>query len=430
MIVCVAEMIVGGTFLIFAMRKGAKKELKQVFITLLLFGFLGIAVALSQGKNHVINENQEIKKKAPGGGSRQEIVEVEISDEVKSDNYKLEIEEKKLNEKELQQVLKKAEKEAEASFLGDNSSLDEVTMQVYFPSSLQDGLVSAEWNLDNYNVVSPDGTINQTEIGEAGELVKASVELECQDIRKLYEFYFKVQRKKQTKEEKLWSDLALALKQKNEGKEQDDYYYLPESVQGKRIKWNEKKSNLAVQFAFLGMIAAVALLFRQKEQEKKERECWEKEMLLLYPEMVSKLTLLLGAGMSMATAWEKVVLTYQRQRKQGIVGEKAVYQEMLITYHEMKDGVGEQKAYLRFGERCYLQPYRKFVSLLTQNLRKRQKELTVLLENEAREAFEIRKNLAKKAGEEAGTKLLLPMMMMLLLVMVVILVPACMTFQM
>ena len=58
MIVCVAEMIVGGTFLIFAMRKGAKKELKQVFITLLLFGFLGIAVALSQGKNHIINENQ------------------------------------------------------------------------------------------------------------------------------------------------------------------------------------------------------------------------------------------------------------------------------------------------------------------------------------------------------------------------------------
>ena len=30
MIVCVAEMIVGGTFLIFAMRKGAKKELKEL----------------------------------------------------------------------------------------------------------------------------------------------------------------------------------------------------------------------------------------------------------------------------------------------------------------------------------------------------------------------------------------------------------------
>lgn len=430
MIVCIAEIIVGGIFLIFAVRKGAKKERKQVFITLLLFGFLGIAVEFAQGKNHIIEENRQIAKKAPGGGSRQEVVEVEISNELKSDHYQLEIEEKKLSEEELEQVFKKAEKEAENTFLGENPSLDEVTMQVYFPASLQDGLVSTEWNLDNYNVVSPDGIIHETEISETGELVKASVEMECQDVTKLYEFYFKVQKKKQTKEEKLWSDLALALKQRNEGKEQDAYYYLPKSVQGKEIIWTEKKSNLAVQFAFLGMIAAVALLFRQKEQEKKERERWEKEMLLLYPEMVSKLTLLLGAGMSMATAWEKVVLTYQRQCKQGMIKEKAVYQEMLITYHEMKDGVGEQKAYLRFGERCYLQPYRKFVSLLTQNLRKGQKELTALLENEAREAFEIRKNLAKKAGEEAGTKLLLPMMMMLLLVMVVILVPACMTFQM
>ena len=153
-------------------------------------------------------------------------------------------------------------------------------------------------------------------------------------------------------------------------------------------------------------------------------------MLLSYPEMVSKLTLLLGSGMSMASAWEKVVLTYQKQLKQGRTKEKAVYQEMLITYHEMKDGVGEQRAYLRFGERCYLQPYRKFASLLTQNLRKGQRELATLLENEVTEAFEIRKNHAKKAGEEAGTKLLLPMMIMLLLVMVVILVPACMTFQM
>ena len=79
MIVCIAEIIVGGIFLIFAVRKGAKKERKQVFITLLLFGFLGIAVEFAQGKNHIIEENRQIAKKAPGGGSRQEVVEVEIS---------------------------------------------------------------------------------------------------------------------------------------------------------------------------------------------------------------------------------------------------------------------------------------------------------------------------------------------------------------
>jgi len=43
-------------------------------------------------------------------------------------------------------------------------------------------------------------------------------------------------------------------------------------------------------------------------------------------------------------------------------------------------------------------------------------------------AFELRKNLAKKLGEEAGTKLLLPLFMMLGVVMVMIVVPAFLSF--
>ena len=51
-----------------------------------------------------------------------------------------------------------------------------------------------------------------------------------------------------------------------------------------------------------------------------------------------------------------------------------------------------------------------------------------LLKEESRLAFEERKNTAKKAGEEAGTKLLLPMVMMLCVVMLMILLPAFITF--
>ena len=39
--------------------------------------------------------------------------------------------------------------------------------------------------------------------------------------------------------------------------------------------------------------------------------------------------------------------------------------------------------------------------------------MAALLEQEAEEAFEERKNSAKKLGEEAGTKLLFPMLLML-----------------
>ena len=47
-----------------------------------------------------------------------------------------------------------------------------------------------------------------------------------------------------------------------------------------------------------------------------------------------------------------------------------------------------------------------------------------LLEEEEWEAFEQQKARARKAGEEVGTKLMLPMVMMLIIVLVILIVPA------
>ena len=52
-----------------------------------------------------------------------------------------------------------------------------------------------------------------------------------------------------------------------------------------------------------------------------------------------------------------------------------------------------------------------------------------MLEQETENALEERKALAKKLGEEAGTKLLLPMMLMLGIVIAIIMVPAVLSFN-
>jgi flagellar motor component MotA len=65
-----------------------------------------------------------------------------------------------------------------------------------------------------------------------------------------------------------------------------------------------------------------------------------------------------------------------------------------------------------------------------QNLKKGSRELVNLLELEAIDAFEERKNQAKKYGEEAGTKMLFPMVGMLVVVMGIIMFPALISFSM
>jgi hypothetical protein len=52
------------------------------------------------------------------------------------------------------------------------------------------------------------------------------------------------------------------------------------------------------------------------------------------------------------------------------------------------------------------------------------------LEQESETAFAERRLLAKRLGEEAGTKLLFPMIMMLGMVIVIIIVPAMQGFSM
>ena len=107
-----------------------------------------------------------------------------------------------------------------------------------------------------------------------------------------------------------------------------------------------------------------------------------------------------------------------------------VYEEMRITYHQIKDGLGERRAYEQFGERIQLQAYRRFATLLVQNLRKGTTGLSKLLEKELQDAFDAQESYAKKRGEELQTKLLLPMMLMLGLVIVIIMIPAIASFQM
>jgi hypothetical protein len=90
-------------------------------------------------------------------------------------------------------------------------------------------------------------------------------------------------------------------------------------------------------------------------------------------------------------------------------------------------GTSETQAYKEMGRRCGVHAYIKLCSFLSQNINKGNANIFDLLREETREAFEERKAIARRNGEEAGTKLLGPMVMMLTVVLVIVIVPAFMS---
>ena len=160
---------------------------------------------------------------------------------------------------------------------------------------------------------------------------------------------------------------------------------------------------------------------RKKEKDRKTR------FLREYPNVISKLTMLLSTGITAKNAWTRIVQNYEEQKE--TLGENQVYEEMKITLREMQSGVSEAEAYERFGQRCEVANYRKLGTMLSQNLRKGSSGILDILRMEAIQSFENRKSMARRQGEEVGTKLLLPMIGMLGVVLVMVLVPAFLTMQ-
>lgn len=393
-----------------------------------LFAVLAGAALIQESMNPVLKQGNVLERQAYGDGNYDAELIWEIPEKELEQELSVHVAEQGLTKEEQQALLAAAEQEIAETFLGENESVDEIRKDVCIQSQYQDGQVTADWSFDSYQYVDLEGHVMNDSLEEEEILVKAVVELGCDSQTLEYQFFFQICPKIYSEKEKINNKLKQELIKKNE-KANDSTLVLPESIDDQTIIWKEKSERMPLKLLFLGIIAAGCVPLVEKSRKQEEEKRRKEKLQSEYPELVSKLTILLGAGMTLFSAWNKIATNYSNKRKNNTIPIHSLYEEMLITCHEIESGVGEARAYERFGERCGLHRYRKFCSLLVQNLRKGTRGLVQLLEQEVSDAFEERKNLAKKSGEEAGTKMLFPMMMMFGIIIVIIMVPAFFSLQ-
>ena len=393
-----------------------------------LFAVLAGAALIQESMNPVLKQGNVLERQAYGDGNYDAELIWEIPEKELEQELSVHVAEQGLTKEEQQALLAAAEQEIAETFPGENESVDEIRKDVCIQSQYQDGQVTADWSFDSYQYVDLEGHVMNDSLEEEEILVKAVVKLGCDSQTLEYQFFFQICPKIYSEKEKINNKLKQELIKKNE-KDNDSTLVLPESIDDQTIIWKEKSERMPLKLLFLGMIAAGCVPLVEKSRKQEEEKRRKEKLQSEYPELVSKLTILLGAGMTLFSAWNKITTNYSNKRKNNMIPIHPLYEEMLITCHEIESGVGEARAYERFGERCGLHRYRKFCSLLVQNLRKGTRGLVQLLEQEVSDAFEERKNLAKKSGEEAGTKMLFPMMMMFGIIIVIIMVPAFLSLQ-
>ena len=228
-----------------------------------------------------------------------------------------------------------------------------------------------------------------------------------------------------SKEEEQELKIREILEQYNQEKNSKDYYYLPAEWKGKKFQWETPADNSGGLLSALAFAAAIVLMLKKAREEQEQKVKRSEQLLMDYPALVMKFTLLVQAGMTERKAFQKISLDYRRGHRGKA---RFAYEEILAACNEMESGVSEAEAYRRFGERCAQIKYKTFATLLIQNLQKGSRRMSDMLEKESLEAWDERKRKARVLGEAAATKLLLPMAMMLMVVMAVIMIPAFLSF--
>lgn len=368
-----------------------------------------------------------VERQEPGQGDKELELTLNAGELLEDYSYSLNVEEQKLSKTQAEEYFSLAEEEIEETFCGENISNEYITSKVQMKESYQDGMVTAEWILDNYEVVDWEGNILEDALVSEGTLVNAQVELTCGAYTELYSFGFVVYPANKTPQEELLSKIQEKFRSQME-EEGEDTVELPQEIDGIPLSWKVEKPHYALKVLFFGIVIGVLLNLSKKENEQKAIEQQKKQMELEYPEIVSKMLILLGSGMSISQMWNRISAQYSDKRSKNLVKKSPAYEEILRTWREMEDGESERIAIEKFGKRTGIRSYHRLSQLLIQNMEKGVQGIYEQLEQEAENAFRERKQTAIKMGEEAGTKLLLPMIIMLGIVMAIIIVPAFIEF--
>ena len=394
----------------------AKKNFCMAAFIILLGNLLGIGIFIKEEKERNI---KYLERNSYGEGGYEETLFAETQG--KTQEITVYVEEESYTEKEIEHYIKEAKKELDKWL----KKVKKGGKDFRFPQSLEGNPVKISWSTGNPEILSWEGMLGE-DIPEKGENVEIVAFLSLGEGTEIWQKKVTVYPPSLSEKKKLQKEIQKEAELLSENPSEP--LYLPQTVRGEEIRYRKTGTETGRIICIMSLVLGLGVYPLQKEKEKKKQELVKKEMQRDYPDIIQKLVLFLRAGFTIRKAMEKIADGYLRSKEKYHAKERSAYEEIVRTCKEMQGGIYEAEAYERFGVRCGLSQYKVLSVLLVQNLKKGNQNLLKLLEREEAVAEDERKRSAKVRGEEASTKLLLPMVLQLIVVLMILMIPAFFSF--
>lgn len=370
----------------------------QAGLWTVLFTIVLVAIAAFAGQGtKVLTGTGELKRLEPGGGSRKTEITVQGGGNRKT--IEIEIPEREYRKEELAAKLAEGREYIKKHYLGENPSAEKITKPLRLVSTIQDSAVKVRWKLDAAGYVNKDGTLNTDDLKEETEVTLTAEMVYC-DVKEPMMLNLLLCPPNKSREQRFWESWEKQWQMEKENSSQEKRVSLPGRIGNQTMHYSEVNHPLWRRILLMGILFSLILPFLfdyQLEQGIRKREL---QLQQEYPEMIERFILLLGAGLTIRGAWQRITKDYEARRECGEISGHYLYEEMILTRMEMENGKSEAAAYQAFGRRISMLSYMKFSTLLVQNLRKGSDDLLRRMEVEAEDALRAKKESLPDSSEK------------------------------
>lgn len=399
---------------------------KQFSFCILCF-FISISVSfLFFMKSETIPSQMIIDRNETGEGSKE--IELALIKKGKEIIYPFTVQELPYTKEEWEKKLEEAITYVEKVMIGENERLDQVNKNLLFPKKIPNSGILVSYETSHRKWIDENGNVDVSEIGEEGELVEIEVTFRYENFMEIRTYTVHLIPKIKQEEEKEYEELIQTLKEEEEKNLYNKQFELPRKIGNYTIQYaSEWKGKIKILF-FIFLGSSFLFFCREEERVKEQLKEREEQLIKDYPEFLHQLILFISAGMTLKLACIRISKNYRKKRQEG-KEKHYLYEELLVVTYELQAGISEEEVYRNLANRIGLIPYKKIIELLIQNLKKGSGNLIEMLIQEQKISLEMRKEQAKRLGEEASTKLLMPMILLLGIILLLVLYPAIEQFQ-
>jgi len=180
-------------------------------------------------------------------------------------------------------------------------------------------------------------------------------------------------------------------------------------------------SDVDSSFYFFCPVITILIYYWPDSEVRSRLKQRKREILIDLPGFINTLALLMNAGLTFPAAVNKIVADGRHRLS------RPLYSELNYLLADINAGKPANRAYEDMAARCKVPEVTRFVSTVLLNLNRGNSDLVYVLRNLAQEAWERRKDIARKQGEEASSKLVFPMVMIFAAIAVIVMAPAIMS---